>query len=228
MSNFRASVVIPAYNGAAYLGEAIESVLLQTYAPFEIIVIDNGSTDQTEKIAKSFSLVNYQHLSLSNVASARQFGANLASGDFIAFLDQDDIWVPDKLEVQTEFLDANPEVDYVIGQQILFLEPGIIKPHWLKSSLLEKPLPGYLPSALILRSMALKKTGDFDSSFLMASDVQWFFKARDMGLRIGSVNQVVVRKRIHDQNQSDQVAMLQNEILRVIKQSLSARRANHV
>lgn len=228
MSKSEVSVVIPAHNGARYLGEAIESVLRQSIAPIEILVVDNCSTDETECIAKSFSEITYHRLSEASVALARQHGADHSSGELIAFLDQDDLWLPDKLAAQINYLSQNPGADCVIGQQMMFLQAGIIKPQWIKSSLLGVPLPGYLPSALILRRKALEKTGGFDASLSMASDVAWFFKVRHMGMRIGSVDQVVVHKRIHNQNESGQVTALQSEILRVIKQSLITRRAENV
>ena len=227
MNKSQVSVVIPAHNGARYLSDAINSVLRQTCVPGEIIVVDNGSTDDTEKVAKSFPEITYHRLSEACVASARQYGIEQSAGAFIAFLDQDDLWLPDKLVSQIRYLNEHPDSDCVIGQQMMFLEPEMTKPHWVKTSLLGIPLPGYLPSALMLRRTILAKTGAFDASFALVSDVAWFFKVRHMGLQIGSVDQVVVHKRIHTQNESGQVRSCQDEILRVIKQFLIARRAGH-
>ncbi len=104
------SVIIPVYNGERYLAEAIGSVLAQTYTPFELIIIDDGSSDNSSGIARSFKEVRYYHQSNQGVAAARNAGISFAHGGFIAFLDQDDIWMHDKLSVQMDYLLQHPEV----------------------------------------------------------------------------------------------------------------------
>ena len=107
MQNDLVTVILPTHNGEKYLAEAIQSVLNQDYPHFELWVIDNGSTDCTEKVARSFPSVHYRYSKLANVALARNQGASLASGDYIAFLDADDMWPPQKLEIQVYLLNHN-------------------------------------------------------------------------------------------------------------------------
>src|SRR3982751_2380169 len=98
------SVIIPVHNGAKYLRAALESVLAQTYSPFEVIVVDDGSVDDSGVIAQSFNDVRYIHQANQGVAAARNHGIEAARGDFFAFLDQDDLWTPEKLTFEVDHL----------------------------------------------------------------------------------------------------------------------------
>lgn len=108
------SVIIPSYNRANYLPEALDSVLAQTYQDFEVIVVDDGSTDNTESAVFPYlSRIRYVKQNNSERSAARNHGIRLASGEFIAFLDSDDFWRPSKLEKQVAFLKKHPDVDLV-------------------------------------------------------------------------------------------------------------------
>ncbi len=218
------SVIIPAHNGAPYLAEAIQSVLNQTYPYFEIWVIDNGSTDQTAQIAKSFPQVHYRYLETANTGYARNEGITQARGSFFAFLDQDDIWTPDKLEKQVSFLEQNPTASAVVCQQKMVLQPGHTKPHWLKKEFLETAQPAYLPSALLVKRTTLEQTGLFDPTFSLTSDVAWFFKAKHSGIDPFLLPEVFLIRRIHNDNASHRCAKLQKELLSAIHSSLQERR----
>lgn len=108
------SVVIPVFNGAAFLAEAIGSVLNQTYTELECIVVDDGSTDNTAAIVKGFgNKIRYIRKANGGVASARNLGVTAANGEYLAFLDADDIWLPEKLSRQVELLRARPDLGLV-------------------------------------------------------------------------------------------------------------------
>ena len=118
------SVIIPVHNGGRYLRAALESVFAQTYRPFEVIVVDDGSTDDSGVIAQSFHDVRYIHQANQGVAAARNNGIEAARGEFFAFLDQDDLWTPEKLKLQIAYLLSHPDLGYTLTQQQFFLEPG--------------------------------------------------------------------------------------------------------
>ena len=104
------SVIIPTFNRAYLLGRAVESVLSQTYNNYEIIVVDDGSDDGTGEIIESFNKrVRFFRIPHSGVSKARNTGIEKAKGDWISFLDSDDYWLPQKLEKQMTYLNANPE-----------------------------------------------------------------------------------------------------------------------
>src|SRR2546425_10651809 len=111
------SVVIPVYNGEQYLADAIQSVRDQTYQNVEVIVVDDGSTDESADVAKKFGeAIRYVHQSNGGVGKARNTGIAAARGAYLAFLDQDDLWLPDKLAVQVAYLDSHPEMGAVYCQ----------------------------------------------------------------------------------------------------------------
>lgn len=219
------SIIIPAHNGAAYLAEAIQSVFNQTYRPLEIVVVDNGSRDQTAQIAQSFPSVRYFYLEQSDTALARNHGIAQAQGSFIAFLDQDDRWMPDKLIKQFLFLEANPTVDAVVCYQKMTLEPNHQKPHWLKKEFLETDQPAYLPSALLVKRSRLEQTRFFDPTYSLSSDVAWFFKAKHTGIQVTLLPETLLIRRIHNDNASHRCTQIQKEILSIIRSSLKERRA---
>src|SRR5580704_8461828 len=103
------SCIVPVYNGARFLAEALESILAQTLPPTEIIVVDDGSTDATREVARAYTRhVFYVRQPHAGPASARNCGVGLATGDFLSFLDADDLWHAEKLERQMHALEANP------------------------------------------------------------------------------------------------------------------------
>lgn len=117
----KVSVIIPAYNAEKYLAETIRSVLDQSYSDFEVIVVDDGSSDGTLGVARGFE-PKVKALSKSNggPASARNLAIRHSQGEYLAFLDSDDLWVEDKLEEQVAVLDANPKVGLVYGEALMF------------------------------------------------------------------------------------------------------------
>lgn len=113
------SVIIPVYNGEKYIADSINSVLKQTYSNIEIIVVDDGSEDRTGEIVKSFSKVKYFHKKNQGVSSSRNFGMSVAQGNYIAFLDADDMYTPDKIEKQVDLLKRNEDIEVVYNDGII-------------------------------------------------------------------------------------------------------------
>jgi glycosyltransferase involved in cell wall biosynthesis len=207
------SAIIAAHNGEKYLRFAIESVLNQDYPRYDLWVIDNGSTDATPQVAQLFPQVHYRRLETANVAAARNQGVYLSQGEYLAFLDQDDLWAPNKLTLQTAFLQAHQE---------LFLEPGCKKPRWLKQEFLQSPQYGYIPSGLMVRRSALREP--FEPALKLTSDVDWFFKMFDAGLSVATLSDVLVKRRIHSENNSNHCSIMHKELLLVLKQSVIRKR----
>ena len=121
----RVSVILPCYNGAQWIGQAIESVLAQTYKDFELLVIDDGSTDNSREIVSSYlhdRRVHYIYQENRGFSGAINRGIKESKGDFIGFIGQDDLWLPHKLELQTKYLSKHRDVDdrsmYLTGAQI--------------------------------------------------------------------------------------------------------------
>jgi len=121
------SAIVPTYNAAGFLAEAIESIRWQTYQPVEIIVVDDGSTDDTAEVVRGLGgEIRYVEQANAGPAAARNRGLELAQGELIAFLDADDRWPRDKLEIQVPRLLGNPELDLVLGR-IQYVDLGARK-----------------------------------------------------------------------------------------------------
>lgn len=114
MANPKVSIVIPSYNRADYLGMTLDSILAQSYEDFEVVFVDDGSTDSTKQILETYissdQRVKYYSQQNSERAVARSYGASLAQGDYVCFVDSDDLWYPNKLENQVKIMDENPDV----------------------------------------------------------------------------------------------------------------------
>lgn len=112
------SVIIPSFNRAYILSRTLESVFAQTYPHMEVILVDDGSTDKTEEVCQGFSKLQYFYQENSGVSMARNQGVRKSRGEYIAFLDSDDEWLPEKLQKQVEFLESHPEFSWVHGEEI--------------------------------------------------------------------------------------------------------------
>lgn len=118
------SVVIPSYNSAQFLPEAIESVLEQSYPPFEVIVVDDGSTDDTKEVCDRYPTVQYVYQNNQGVAAARNTGLRVSTGEYILFLDSDDCLLPEAIEIGVKHINALPEVGFVFGRYFFYsLQP---------------------------------------------------------------------------------------------------------
>jgi glycosyltransferase involved in cell wall biosynthesis len=218
------TVIVPVYNGERYVGSALKSILGQDYRPLEIIVVDDGSVDGSADIAKSFPEIHYIHQCNQGVAVARNTGLDAARGQFIAFLDQDDSWMPNKLNRQIDYLLKYAQVDCVITKSRFFLEPGTEAPSWLKKDLLLEDHAGYVPSTLVVRKTAFEKVGRFDPVYTMGSDSDWFFRAKNCGVSIAVLPETFVHRRIHEGNHSYQAQLACSELLKIVKTSIDHRR----
>lgn len=218
------SVIVPVYNGERYLACALQSIFDQDYHPFEVIVIDDGSTDNSAEIAQSYKEIHYIYQPNQGVTVTRNVGISTARGEFIAFLDQDDMWTPNKLSVQVDYLLKHTEVGYVLARQNIFLEPGTRAPSWLKKELLLNDQVGYLPGTLVARRSVFKQIGLFDPAYRIGSDTDWLARAKDAGVSMVILPEVLLHRRIHRHNQSAQTQIMNLELIRLLKASIDRRR----
>ena len=222
------SVILPVYNGAAYVAEAIDSVLAQSYRPYELIVVDDGSSDDSTAIAEKYDGVTLLCQSNQGVAAARNTGLAASQGEFFAFLDQDDRWTPDKLRIQMHYLLDHPHIQYVIAKQRIFLEPGTEAPGWLKKDILRKAQAGFLPGTLVARRDVFDHIGRFDPTYQVTSDADWFFRAKDAGIPMAALDEVLLLKRIHGANESYRAKRSNAELLQIARNSMKRKRSNPV
>ena len=204
------SVIIPTYNGARYIREAIDSVLAQTYTDYEIIVVDDGSTDDTAAILQSYGdRINPIHQPNQKLPTARNNGVAASKGKYIAFLDSDDQFLPDKLQIQARMLDENPDLGLVAsgheeideaGRSISITHPWIHFPNISLESILFYGLAP--PSAVLIRRDWFELVGGFDPAFIYTEDMDFWYRLALSGCPMAWSPPTLIRYRIHPANKS--------------------------
>ncbi len=206
--DLKVSCIIPVFNGERFLHEAISSVLTQTIPPHQIIIVDDGSTDTTAQIIASFG-DRVEHITQANQgpAAARNAGLDRATGDFIAFQDADDIWLPEKLECQlVHLLDDDDAIACICLVRNFWEEELREEAAAAQSTRHVQPIAGYVFQAMLARRSAFTSIGRLDESLRVAEDVDWFDRARASGHRISLLEQTLVRRRYHEANLSRSIA----------------------
>lgn len=200
------SVIIPVYNRAHYLAASLNSVFAQTYRPIEVIVIDDGSTDSSAKVAKSYPEIQYFYQSNQGVSLARNAGISIASGDLIAFLDADDMWKSNKLDIQIPYMINHPMVGVTTTHVLNFLEPGTQIPSWFEADrhLGEKQVA--IPSTWVVRISVFHQVGTFSPNLPASEDVEWLCRAKDGNVLVAAIPEVLTLRRFHGANLSWEMA----------------------
>jgi glycosyltransferase involved in cell wall biosynthesis len=219
------SVIIPVRNGERFLGDAMSSVLSQLYEADRLLVVDDGSTDGTSSVVATFRDPRVALLQTSGrgVSAARNLGIAAATGDFIAFLDHDDLWPPSRHELMIASLLAHPEIDAVFGRVRVCFEPRAYVPAGWKG-LDGKYICELVGTALYRRSF-LKGIGGFAEDMQVREDVDFFLRLSEAGLRplMCDVDGVIYRR--HDSNTSNDEARIVLGVTEVIRRKLA--RARH-
>lgn len=229
MNDNLVSVIIPVFNAEKYVAEAIESVLSQTYKNIEVICINDTSTDNSLSVLKSFGdkIILVENDDNCGTAKSRNKGIRLARGEFLAFIDNDDIWENHKLEVQINQFINNSELDVSFTYMQSFISPDLKKDDKIFPYCPPDPMPGYIPSTILVKRTSFEKAGYFDSRWKNGESIDWLFKAHETGLTFEVVNQVLVRRRIHNTNKGILDSQLsKNEYLKIVRESLNRKKAN--
>ncbi|WP_303784434.1 glycosyltransferase [Azovibrio restrictus] len=215
MKSSEVDVIIPVFNGERFLAEALRSVQQQTFPVAQIIIADDGSTDGTRQVAAGFMAnderITYLKLPHAGVSAARNAGIAASSAPFIAFLDADDIWLPEKLELQIQaFEQGGPEIGFVHSSYFYINQHGesipdmlIFEPKQRGDIFMPLLLEGYVlsgsASSVMVRREVLDKAGHFDERLFHGED--W-----DLWIRLARISKVdftpeaVVGIRVHDQS----------------------------
>ena len=219
------SVIIPVFNGAAYLAEALESVFRQTRPPDEIVVVDDGSTDATAAVARRFGgRIRYVSQEHAGIGPARNRGLRESTGSLVAFLDHDDLWTEEKLDLQVRALEASPATGMVFGLVEEFVSPELPAHERARLYLREGRHPGYLVGAMLARRSAFAAAGDFPAAFRAGEFVDWYLRAVEVGVRHTLLPRLVLRRRLHMTNTGRGGPERRTDFARVLKNSLDRRR----
>ena len=225
MTEPRVSVMIGVYNGARYLGEAIESVLAQTHPVHELIVVDDGSTDESGEVARGYGPpVRCIGQKRGGMAAARNRAVQEATGSYFAFLDADDRFPPHKLERQLAAFDADPELDVVYGHVTEFLSPDLDA---AALALLRQPkhdVPWPTPNLMLVKRDAFFRVGLFSTDLRVGIGVDWYARATELGLKSAVPPVVVLERRLHAENNGIRERQFKPQYLHVLKEALDRRR----
>ena len=221
------SCVIPVFNGARFLAEALDSVLAQTLAPAEIIVVDDGSTDATPAVAAAYGeRITYIRQANAGPAAARNCGIALAQSEMIAFLDADDLWLADKLERQTARFAARPELEISITHVRNFWIPELrAEEEAHRGQGIARPaIPGYVAQTTLARRAVFDTVGMFDPQRRVSEDTDWFARATDRGAVLELLSDVLVLRRLHHDNISRNISLLREGVVDAVWSTLQRRR----
>ena len=216
------SVIIPVHNGAAFLADAVESVRAQRYEPLEIVVVDDGSTDDSAAVAESLGVVVLRQRN-QGPAAARNFGIAETSGEMIGFLDADDLWTGQKLALEVPPFRRDPALGVVQGltqeARAVRRDDGTVS----FENFLEPFISTSLGSALFRRGV-FERIGTLDPGLRFAEDLDWFIRARDLGVPMLFVNSVMQIARRHGDNITWGKNLQEKNFLKILKRSLDRRR----
>jgi glycosyltransferase involved in cell wall biosynthesis len=227
MTDALVSCVVPCFNGERYLAEAIDSILAQTHQPLDIIVVDDGSTDGSAAVVRRYgAAVRYHHQENRGPGAACNRGVELASGAFVAFLEQDDLWLPDKTSRQLEAFETDPNLDYCVGHIHNFWIPELAdEARRYRDAPVMQPVPGYVVQTLMARRERLVQLGRFDETLHFSFASEWFLRADERGAVGTLLADVLTRRRLHHDNFSRlNRAASHDEFLHVVKAALDRRR----
>jgi glycosyltransferase involved in cell wall biosynthesis len=220
------TLVLPVHDGTRYLAQALESALSQSRPPDEIIVIDDGSTDSPERVTERFGdRVRCFRQDRRGVPGARNRGVDLATGDFITFLDHDDLIPPDSLALRIEALAADESASYVYGTVEQFFSPELTESELGRLPDRLPTINGRVAGAVLFRREALERVGPFAETLRMGYMIDWVSRAEAAGVTGISIAETVLHRRVHATNSVHDSAMLEANYLRALRMVLRRKRA---
>lgn len=218
------SVIIPVFNGERFLAGAVASVLAQTHGRLEVLIVDDGSTDGSAAVARSFGArVRYHAQANRGPAAARNQGIRLATGSLLAFLDADDLWSETKLALQVPRLAENPAADVVLGRA-QYLRPVDDAGATTGFAPWGEPRTALNLNCALARRQVFDRVGLLDESLFQCDDWDWFMRARELGVTLALHPEVVLRQRVHGGNITRDRERGNRFTLAMIQKSLQRRR----
>lgn len=219
------SVIIPAHNSQRYVLATLDSILVQKHRPLEIVVVDDGSTDSTAQIVRGYApeirLIEQQQ---RGHPAARNTGICAAGGEFLGFLDHDDLWSQEKLERQIASFERNPDLDLVFGHIQNFFTPEMPLEERERIAVPLQPLPGLLQGAMLARRGAFDRVGLFNEKRQTGDFLDWYGRAMLAEMNVEMLPETVVYRRIHASNYQRTHAHQRREYLFAVKDLLDRRR----
>ncbi len=220
------SCIVPVYNGERYVTEAVDSILRQSWDALDVIVVDDGSTDDTVQALAPFEArVRVIRQDNAGPGAARNHGLEESRGEFVAFLDADDIWVDDKLEAQLALLRDRPEVDLCSGHLQSFWIPELDHERArFQDHPYHREQPMLSPCTLLTRRSVFEALGGFDPALRTGEDTDWFIRFMRAGYRIETLPRLLLHRRQHTANLTREARPGYDGVLELIKRALDRER----
>ena len=219
-------VVIPARNAAEYLAEALESVLSQGDGVTDVVVVDDGSEDETAAVARRVGpRIAYVRQDPLGPAAARNRGVRSLSTELVAFLDADDLWTDGSLQARLEVIRTQPDIGGVFGHMEQFVSDRLSEQERRRLAFDPRPQPGWASGAMLARRELFERIGPFPEHRRGGDFIEWFLAARRAGVEFAMVDTVVLRRRLHDRNLSRLEPQINYDYLRIVRAELTRRRA---
>jgi glycosyltransferase involved in cell wall biosynthesis len=216
------SVIVPTYNAAEFLTDSLSCIENQNCRDLEIIVVDDGSSDDSARVVANFPRVRYVRQHNQGPAAARNKGLSLAHGNMVAFLDADDLWPANTLKTLWEHLATHAQTDVVLGRvQCMRLVVGSGERRFEPFS---EPCVAFNVGAALYRRSVFDKVRLFDPSMRSGEDIDWFMRAREAGAVIEVLEQVTLLYRLHDHNMTLARDTTYSYLARALKKSIDRRR----
>jgi glycosyltransferase involved in cell wall biosynthesis len=193
------SCIVPVYNGERFIGEALDSIAAQSYRRHETIIVDDGSSDGTANVvAARGNAVRCFRQENAGGAAARNQGIAMAWGEFVAFLDADDLWHQEKLTRQMARFAERPELDISLSHVQNFWMPEVAEERaLLQGHRRTQPLPGYSAGTLLVRRQLFARLGLFTATMRHGDQTEWFLRARELGAVVEVLPEVLLERRLH-------------------------------
>jgi len=220
------SIVIPVYNRETFLAEAVDSALAQEGIRPEILVVDDGSTDGTPEVARRYAdRITYLRQENAGPPAARNRGVRAAQGEFLSFLDSDDLWPPERSRVLLDCLAAHPAAGGAMGRLQYITVDVTRSDRFADARRGAEAVLNYNLSASMFRAESFRAVGLFDESIKFSDDWDWFVRARERGMRIEILPDVTLINRRHGGNLSNRRDAGNHYTLMMLKKALDRRRS---
>ena len=222
----RVSTIIPCHNGERYLAETLHSALGQPCDNHEIIVVDDGSTDGTADVVRSFGdAVRYIRQGQGGASRARNRGVENANGGALAFLDADDLWTSNALPLMLAALEADPSNGMVVGMMEQFVSPELPPEARDSFRFSPDPVPARMCGSVLVRRTEFDRVGAFSPELASGEFIDWLSRAEHLKVKSVTIDAVVLRRRLHRRNHGVVRRDTRQDYLRVVKAALDRKRA---
>ncbi len=219
------SIILPVFNGETFVAEAIRSVQMQPLTDWELLCVDDGSTDGSVDRVLSLNEPRLRLIRQANQgpAAARNRGLAQAQGEFVAFIDADDLWPADKLARQLAVFMETPAVDVVVGL-VQYLFAADAEPPAYRFTHEGNRVFYYQLGAGLFRKAVFERLGGFNEFLRQSEDVDWYMRLKEQGVTLQTIEQTTLLYRIHDHNMTKESTLTTNSLMQVLRGSLSRRR----